>query len=182
MRWPCPATRGYTLIEKLQTISTKFRKQQETGEFPANFLRRYYHVFCLLDQPDVRAFIGTEACIVHKQKRFPKADNQNINSNPAFSLSDPETFRLYERAYEGTSALYYHGRPSLKQILARITSYADRGSAWYLFLPGYRNRHLPNPSCLQFFLKASPGPQGGQSGPDRQRAGQSLARTTGRIA
>ncbi|MBB4278041.1 hypothetical protein [Rhizobium mongolense] len=29
---------GYTLVEKLQTISTKFRKQRETGEFPANFL------------------------------------------------------------------------------------------------------------------------------------------------
>jgi len=29
---------GYTLVEKLQTISTKFRKQQETGEFPANFM------------------------------------------------------------------------------------------------------------------------------------------------
>lgn len=156
MRWPCPATRGYTLIEKLQTISTKFRKQQETGHFPANFLRRYYDVFRLLDQPDVQAFIGTEACIVHKQKRFPKADNQNSNSNLAFSLSDPETFRLYERAYEGPSALYYHGSPSLKQILARITSYADRGSAWYLFLPGYRNRHLAGPSCLQFVSRHLP--------------------------
>ncbi|HSI83683.1 MAG TPA: hypothetical protein VK970_07850 [Candidatus Methylacidiphilales bacterium] len=29
---------AYTLVKKLQTISTKFRKQQETGEFPANLL------------------------------------------------------------------------------------------------------------------------------------------------
>jgi hypothetical protein len=41
---------GYTLVEKLQTISTKYRKQQETGKFPANFLRHYYDVYCLLGQ------------------------------------------------------------------------------------------------------------------------------------
>ncbi len=33
---------GYTLVEKLQTISTKFRKQQKTGEFSENFMRHYY--------------------------------------------------------------------------------------------------------------------------------------------
>lgn len=80
---------GYTLVEKLQTISTKYRKQQETGQFPANFLRHYYDVFCLLDQPEVQDFIGTEAYLAHKDRRFPKADDQNISSNPAFSLSDP---------------------------------------------------------------------------------------------
>jgi hypothetical protein len=117
---------GYTLVEKLQTISTKYRKQQETGQFPANFLRHYYDVFCLLDQPEVQDFIGTEAYLAHKDRRFPKADDQNISSNPAFSLSDPGTFGLYERAYERTSALYYHCRPSLKEIIARITTYAER--------------------------------------------------------
>jgi Nucleotidyl transferase AbiEii toxin, Type IV TA system len=117
---------GYTLVEKLQTISTKYRKQLETGQFPANFLRNYYDVFCLLDQPEVQDFIGTEAYLARKDRRFPKADDQNISSNPAFSFSDPGTFGLYERAYERTSALYYHGRPSLKEILARITIYAER--------------------------------------------------------
>ncbi|CAN7691245.1 hypothetical protein LJR098_002346 [Rhizobium sp. LjRoot98] len=57
---------GYTLVEKLHTISTKYREQQETGQFPANFLRHYYNVFCLLDQPEVQDFIGTEAHVVHK--------------------------------------------------------------------------------------------------------------------
>ncbi|WP_210267746.1 nucleotidyl transferase AbiEii/AbiGii toxin family protein [Rhizobium ruizarguesonis] len=51
----------YTLVEKLQTISTKYRKQLETGQFPAYFLRHYYDVYCLLEQPAVQAFIGTEA-------------------------------------------------------------------------------------------------------------------------
>ena len=35
---------GYTLVEKLQTTSTKLRQQQESGEFPVNFMRHYYDV------------------------------------------------------------------------------------------------------------------------------------------
>jgi hypothetical protein len=73
---------GYTLVEKLQTISTKYRKQQETGQFPGSFLRHYYDVYCLLEQPDVQAFLGSDAYRAHKQKRFPKADNQEIGSIP----------------------------------------------------------------------------------------------------
>lgn len=117
---------GYTLVEKLQTISTKYRKQQETGQFPVNFLRHYYDVYCLLDEPAVQTFIGTEAYLVHKERRFPKLDDPDISGNPAFSLLDPDIFQLYERAYERTAALYYHGRPSLREILARLASYAQR--------------------------------------------------------
>ena len=58
---------GYTLVEKLQTISTKFRRQQETGEFPANFMRHYYDVYSLLKRPEVQAFIGTDAYNAHKK-------------------------------------------------------------------------------------------------------------------
>ncbi|WFS03259.1 nucleotidyl transferase AbiEii/AbiGii toxin family protein [Rhizobium tumorigenes] len=117
---------GYTLVEKLQTISTKYRRQQETGQLPFNFLQHYYDVYCLLNQADVQAFIGTGAYRAHKNRRFPKLDNPDISSNPAFSLSNPHIFALYERAYERTAALYCHGRPSLKEILARIASYAKR--------------------------------------------------------
>lgn len=44
---------GYTLVEKLHTISKKYRKQREEGSFPANFMRHYYDVYCLLDVPEV---------------------------------------------------------------------------------------------------------------------------------
>src|SRR3546814_9291118 len=37
---------GYTLVEKLQTISTKFRRHLEDGSMPQNFLRHYYDVYC----------------------------------------------------------------------------------------------------------------------------------------
>ncbi|MGZ3634218.1 MAG: nucleotidyl transferase AbiEii/AbiGii toxin family protein, partial [Parachlamydiaceae bacterium] len=43
---------GYTLVEKLQTISTKFRKQQTQGIFSENFMRHYYDVYCLLKTPE----------------------------------------------------------------------------------------------------------------------------------
>ncbi|ADU13788.1 nucleotidyl transferase AbiEii/AbiGii toxin family protein [Asticcacaulis excentricus] len=110
---------GYTLVEKLQTISTKFRKQQETGEFPANFMRHYYDVYCLLAEPKVQAFIGTADYMTHKLRRF-RSENPNITENPAFLLDDPVTFEAYEKAYEGTRSLYYKARPSFSDILERI--------------------------------------------------------------
>ncbi|MGA9133524.1 MAG: hypothetical protein WB384_16115, partial [Candidatus Sulfotelmatobacter sp.] len=62
----------------------------------------------------------------HKAKRFPRADNQNIAQNEAFILSDPQTRKTYERAYDETSALYYGGKPTFDQILKEIAVWADR--------------------------------------------------------
>ena len=113
-------------MEKLQIISTKFRKQQETGEFPANFMRHYYDVYSLLQRPEVQAFIGTDAYKTHKAKRFPQADNRNIAENQAFILSDPETRKLFENAYAATSALYYRTEPTFEQILEKIANWTGR--------------------------------------------------------
>jgi hypothetical protein len=117
---------GYTLVEKLQTISTKYRRHLEDGGMPQNFLRHYYDVYCLLGDPGVQAFIGTEAYITHKDARFPTADNKVIAENPAFSLSDEALRSRFARAYAATSALYYRGQPSLDAILGRIQEFADR--------------------------------------------------------
>ncbi|WP_316224567.1 MULTISPECIES: nucleotidyl transferase AbiEii/AbiGii toxin family protein [unclassified Bradyrhizobium] len=86
---------GYTFVEKLQTISTKFRNQQSDGSDPVEFMRHYYDIHELLKQPDVQAFIGTESYKAHKQARFRQADNQNIAENQAFVLSDAKTRVLY---------------------------------------------------------------------------------------
>jgi hypothetical protein len=117
---------GYTLVEKLQTISTKFRKQQETGELPSDFMRHYYDVHSLLRRPEVQAFIGTEAYKVHKRNHFPKADNQDIAANEAFLLSDAKTRATYTKAYAIGSALYYGDRPTLDQVLNEISASIDR--------------------------------------------------------
>jgi hypothetical protein len=117
---------GYTLVEKLQTVSTKFRKQQKTGEFPTNFMRHYYDVYRLLLRPEVQAFIGTQAYKAQKAQRFRQADNPNIAANEAFVLSDTKTREAYEMAYVETSTLYYRNKPTFDQILAEIGAWAER--------------------------------------------------------
>jgi hypothetical protein len=111
---------GYTLVEKLQTISTKYRKQQETGEFPINFMRHYYDVYCLLQDKDVLAFIGTPQYIAHKEKRFRSADNLVIAENEAFLLSDLKTREKYKEAFQATKSLYYRSQPDFDDILSKI--------------------------------------------------------------
>lgn len=63
---------GYTLVEKLQTISTKFRKEQKESVFPPNFMRHYYDVYMLLAVPEVQDFIGTKEYIELRINAFGK--------------------------------------------------------------------------------------------------------------
>jgi len=116
---------GYTFVEKLQTISTKYRQQQESGALPINFIRHYYDVYCLLQAPEVRAFIGTVAYHDHKQKRFRTGDNPRIAENEAFLLSVPETRRIYAHAYEESAALYYQEQPTFDKILQAIADVVE---------------------------------------------------------
>jgi hypothetical protein len=116
----------YTFVEKLQTVSTKFRKQQGRGESPAEFMRHYYDIYCLLRRPDVQAFIGTDEYKAHKSRRFPRADNQNIAENEAFIQSDPTTRKLYKDAFEASGALYYGTAPLFDQVLEEIRNWIDR--------------------------------------------------------
>ena len=52
---------GYTFVEKLQTVSTKFRLQQAAKDSSIDFMRHYYDIYALLRRPEVQAFIGTDA-------------------------------------------------------------------------------------------------------------------------
>jgi hypothetical protein len=117
---------GHTLVEKLQAISTKFRQQQDTGVFPPNFMRHYYDVYSLLQDPTVQAFNGTQAYLDHKAKRFPKADNPVIAENEAFLLSDAGVRQKLQTAYAASGALYFRGQPDFDEILARIAEWAPR--------------------------------------------------------
>ena len=116
---------GYTLVEKLQTISTKYRRQQASGEMPTNFMRHYYDVYCLLADEKVLGFIGADAYLAHKRARFPAGDETVLRDNPAFTLADPATRQRYAEAYDRTRALYYREQPSLEAILARIDAHLD---------------------------------------------------------
>lgn len=114
---------GYTFVEKLQTIATKYRSQQERGGMPKNFMRHYYDVYCLLEDQSVKSFIGTDAYNKHKRSRFPSVDYQiPVAENEAFILSDVSTRKLYQENYLATSALYYRDQPSFEALLERIRS------------------------------------------------------------
>lgn len=111
---------AYTFVEKMQTVSTKYRMQQVSKTFPKNFMRHYYDLYCLLDDPETLSFIGTPAYHARKIERFRAGDNLDIASNEAFQLSDPKVRKLYETKYRETEALYYTGQIPFGEILSRI--------------------------------------------------------------
>ena len=116
----------YTFVEKLQTISTKFRRQQENGSSPTAFMRHYYDVAQLLDVERVRNFIGTDKYSEHKQNRFRTSDEPAIAHNEAFLLSDVKVRELYKDAYEKSLALYYKKQITFDEILGKIHQHIDR--------------------------------------------------------
>jgi hypothetical protein len=114
----------YTFVEKLQTIATKYRKEQEGVSISPNFMRQYYDVYCLLNDPRVQGFIGSQQYHEHKQKRFPKIDMDiPASRNQAFLLELPEIRAEYKRRYKATANLYYRGQPPFEALLARIKQY-----------------------------------------------------------
>jgi hypothetical protein len=74
----------------------------------------------------VQEFIGTAEYQAHKQKRFRQDDEPNIARNEPFVLSDPETRKLYTKAYADSRGLYYGEVPTFDQILEEIGRWADR--------------------------------------------------------
>lgn len=116
----------YTFVEKLQTISTKFRQFRSSGKMPSNFLRHYNDVHSLLDVDAVQRFIGTEQYELRKKQRFPAQDELRISKNPAFLFENPEEYKQFEKEYKGTQALYYAGQPSLAEIAIKIKQHIDK--------------------------------------------------------
>lgn len=116
----------YTFVEKLQTISTKFRQFQETGKMPANFLRHYYDVYSLLENERVLAFIDEEVYEERKKQRFRKADEIRISENPAFLFGEMKEIGKLEAGYKNTASLYYAGQPSFNELKSRISKFIDK--------------------------------------------------------
>jgi nucleotidyltransferase AbiEii toxin of type IV toxin-antitoxin system len=117
---------GYTFVEKLQTISTKYRKFKISGDFSENFMRHYYDIYRLLECDMVLNFLGTKAYIEHKNRRFREGDNKNINENEAFLMSDKKTFSQYEAQYNKSRSLYYDQKPEFLDIIMRIRSFLPK--------------------------------------------------------
>lgn len=116
----------YTFVEKLQTISTKYRLQQEKQHLPINFLRHYYDIYELLKCQRVLNFIGSDSYVTHKKHRFRTHDEIDIKNNPAFTLTDLHTRALFNNAFKSKAALYFKTQPNFDDILHRINEYIDR--------------------------------------------------------
>lgn len=114
---------GYTLVEKLQTIATKFRGEQEAGDGKpkVNFMRQYYDIYKLLQRDDIQEFINTEDYQKHKLNWFPKADlNEPLAAKEAFLLNDKKIKADFRNRYTSTANLYYKGQPDFEEVHALI--------------------------------------------------------------
>jgi hypothetical protein len=121
---PCYAP-THTFVEKLQTISTKYRRLGQAQAFPANFLRHYYDVYCLLGLQEVQGFMRESAYRERKAQRFRTGDEQVIAQNQAFVLGNPAQRQLFAKEYRKTAALYYRGQPDFDAVLARIHQHIE---------------------------------------------------------
>jgi predicted nucleotidyltransferase component of viral defense system len=118
---------GYTFVEKLQTIATKFRQEQEDKVERQNLLRQYYDVYSLLKDNAVNKFIGTEEYQKHKVTRFPPKDYEIlIADNEAFLLKNKELRERFIERYQKTAKLYYKGQTDFNELLAEIDKWVDK--------------------------------------------------------
>lgn len=114
---------GYTLVEKLQTIATKFRMERSVagGGPKANFMRQYYDVYRLLQEEIIQQFIVSQDYRDHKEYWFPEADlDVPLAKKEAFLLTDNEIRTEFKNRYLGTSGLYYLGQPDFDEVLRYI--------------------------------------------------------------
>lgn len=116
----------YTFVEKLQTISTKFRLEQENETMPVNFLRHYYDVYKLLDNDRVLKFIGTKEYLEHKYLRFRAQDEFVIKNNPAFIIKDIKTRERYNNEFVKKSSIYFGKQPTFDEIIDRINQHINK--------------------------------------------------------
>jgi len=118
---------SYTFVEKLQTIVTKFRKEEEGGVELPNLMRQYYDLYSLLGIEEVIKFIGTQEYLDHKAARLSNADLKvPLHENEGFKFSNTELRSKFIQRYKSTSKLYYNGQPEFETLLTRIHEFLDK--------------------------------------------------------
>jgi hypothetical protein len=115
----------YTLIEKLQTISTKYRVNNgQIDKSPVNFIRHYYDIYCLLNETSIRVFINTKEYADFKKEKFGRLDELDLTKNPAFNLPDDE-IDIFDKWYRKKSDIYFQAPPSFKEIMMLLSELLD---------------------------------------------------------
>ena len=117
----------YTFIEKLQTISTKYRiNRQKNIESPINFIRHYYDVYQLLNTDRVKKFLQTDEYQVYKREKFGTLNELDLTKNPAFQLSRPGEIDKFSALYKKKADIYFGTIPTFLEIIQNIRSHANR--------------------------------------------------------
>lgn len=116
----------YTLIEKLQTISTKYRvNKQRNIESPVNFIRHYYDVYKLLNAERIQKFLQTPAYQTYKIEKFGTLDEPDLTNNPAFQLSIQGEMDKFSALYQKKTEIYFGDTPSFEKIIETIKRHAS---------------------------------------------------------
>ena len=106
-------------------MANKFRQFQISGELGRNFLRHYYDIYKLIEQPQIKKFIGTKEYFEHKKERF-KTLEMDLTKTDAFTLSSNGVLEKFEKEYSRTRVIYYKDFPDLSEILRRIQGYLGK--------------------------------------------------------
>jgi hypothetical protein len=116
----------YTFVEKLHSIVRRFNqyKKSDSPDFK-NFLRHFYDIYSLLDQPEIQDFLKTETYQEYKNECFGNQD-QVIANCDAFTFSDHEDREIFTNAYKQTSALYYKSLVPFDQIIQRLREFKGK--------------------------------------------------------
>ncbi len=118
---------GYTFVEKLQTVVSKYRQEKSGTKQGVNFMRQYYDISCLLDHPVVLEFIGTEDYHKHKELRFSTQDREvEVSKHEAFLLDDKKMRDEFSKRYASTKTLYYKGQPSFDEVVDKIIKHLPK--------------------------------------------------------
>jgi hypothetical protein len=117
----------YTFIEKLQTISTKYRvNKQKNIDSPINFIRHYYDVYQLLNTERIKQFLQTKTYQAYKLEKFGSLDEPDLTKNPAFQLSMPGEIDKFSKLYQKKAEIYFGPIPPFEEIIQTIQKCAGR--------------------------------------------------------
>lgn len=115
----------YTFVDKLQTISKRYRLFKERNDAPRKFLRHYYDLYMLLELDRVMGFIGSTEYNTYKDMKLKTKDLETFKSRAPFHIDDPVIYQLFEKEYQAVKALFwFQPGPKFKDVIGRIRSHS----------------------------------------------------------
>lgn len=120
----------YTFVDKLQTICRRFRQHRDRNDpekdAPRQFMRHYYDLYMLLGVERIMKFIGTGDYKSYKIEKLRGRDAEEFSSRDAFTISKPETYRLFKKEFRSMNSLLLSPGPTFEEVIGRIRKYSPR--------------------------------------------------------